>query len=371
VVDYKQPAFYLRNLPLTDSLISISNDRIATALLNAGNAYSEKIIDIPRATSTYESLISRFPSDDLVPEALYNLYKINKEENSIKAEAYRQRLLQNYPESEYAKILSDPEYYSKKMAELNMTEKLYTDAYTQYSEENFGTAIELCNDALIKFGENILAPKFTLLRAYSIARTSDERAFKEALTELIKKWPGSEESRRAESLIAYLNQEMPELKVEEDKVIAAELYIADTAAVHVFGIIISNPSFNVNQAAFDVISYNIDNYTNKNYRTEGTLVDNKYILITVSGFTDYSQTMDYFTAFKAEGTIRNPSASKITPFIISLENLNLQRRSRSPMRNFCAAAPSVVSPSRLTRQCLANSTCRMYDAGRTGACGSR
>jgi outer membrane protein assembly factor BamD (BamD/ComL family) len=238
VLDYKQPAFYLRNLPLTDSLIAISNDRIATALLNAGNAYSEKISDITRATTSYESLISRFPADDLVPEALYNLYKINKDGNSIKAEAYRQRLLQNYPESEYAKILSDPEYYSKKMADLNMTEKLYENAYGQYSEENFGTAIELCNDALAKFGESILAPKFSLLRAYSIARTSDERAFKEALADLIKKWPGSEEGNRAESLIAYLNQEIPELKVEEDKVIAAELYIADTTAVHVFGIII-------------------------------------------------------------------------------------------------------------------------------------
>jgi hypothetical protein len=125
---------------------------------------------------------------------------------------------------------------------------------------------------------------------------------------------------------------MPELKVEEDKVIAAELYIADTTAVHVFGIIISNPSFNVNQAAFDVISYNIDNYTNKNYRTEGTLVDNKYILITVSGFTDYSQAMDYFSAFKTEGTIRNPSVSKITPFIISLENLNTLNRDKNPER---------------------------------------
>ncbi len=52
-----------------------------------------------------------------------------------------------------------------------------------------------------------------------------------------------------------------------------------------------DPSFNINQASFDVISYNIDNYTNKNYRTDGQLVDNKYVMITVSGFTDNTQAL--------------------------------------------------------------------------------
>ena len=58
-----------------------------------------------------------------------------------------------------------------------------------------------------------------------------------------------------------------------------------------FVLIITDPAFNINQATFDVISYNIDNYTNKNYRTEGLLVDNKYIMITVSGFSDYTQSL--------------------------------------------------------------------------------
>ena len=64
---------------------------------------------------------------------------------------------------------------------------------------------------------------------------------------------------------------MPELKIEEEKEIATELYVADTIPLHSFAIVIMDPSFNINQATFDVISYNIDNYTNKNYRTEGQL----------------------------------------------------------------------------------------------------
>jgi tetratricopeptide (TPR) repeat protein len=332
VHDYKKPEFYLKNLPLTDSLIIISNEKIANALLNAGKAYSERILDQGKATETYESLITRFSGSELVPETLYNLYKINKEGNNSKSESYRQRLLEKYPASEFARILSDPAYYEKKMADLKITEKLYEDTYNEYNAEKFNEAISLCDSALKKYPQDLLSSKFLLLRAYSVARISDERKFKEELNNLIKTWPESAESNKAKEIIAYLNQKIPQLKVEEDKAIAAELYIADTTVTHIFVLIITDPAFNINQATFDVISYNIDNFTNKNYKTEGVLVDNKYIMITVSGFLNYSQAFDYYNAFKTEKFVRNPSGTKMNTSIISNDNLKVLNKDKSPGR---------------------------------------
>ena len=56
------------------------------------------------------------------------------------------------------------------------------------------------------------------------------RSFKEELNRLIKAWPATDEGKKAAELAAYLNQKLPELKIEEDKEIAAELYVADTTA---------------------------------------------------------------------------------------------------------------------------------------------
>ena len=332
VLDYKNPEFYLKNLPLTDSLISLSDERIANALLNAGSAYAEKILDLGRANETYESLISRFPNNELVPEALYNLYRVNKDANNTKAETYRQRLLEKYPESEFARILSDPAYYEKKMADLKIAQNLYEEAYNLYSKEEFSNAITICDDGLKKYPKDLLAPKFMLLRAYSVARVSDERSFKEELNNLVKTWPETAESKKALEIIAFLNQKIPELKVEEDKEIAAELYKTDSASAHVFILIISDPSFNINLATFDVISYNIDNYTNNNYRTIGSLVDNKYIMITVSGFADYASTLNYYNSFRTDQFIRNPSGAKMMTFIISDNNLSVLNKDKDPGR---------------------------------------
>ncbi len=216
--DYKKPEFYLKNLPLKDSLIVISNNRIVNALLNAGKVYAQRIPDTLRATETFESLINRFPSSDLIPETLYNLYNINRPGNNAKSEAYRQRLLQKYPDNEFARILSDPAYYEKKMSEMKLVEKTYDDAYNAYASEKFNDAITISDDALKKYPQDKLAPKFLLLRAYSVGRTSDERTFKEELTKLIKAWPDATESKKAAEIVAYpqpencLNSKLKKIK---------------------------------------------------------------------------------------------------------------------------------------------------------------
>lgn len=332
ILDYKKPEFYLRNLPLSDSAMAASDSRIANAYLNAGKAYADKILDPAGATENLEKILTRYPDNELVPEALYNLYKVNKDINPSKSELYRQRLIENHPSTEFAMMISDPEYFEKKMEILRMSEQLYQEAYNSYSREDFYAAIVLCDSALKKFSQDPLAPKFQLLRAYSVARTSDERTFKDELSIVIKQWPGSEESKKAGEIIAFINQEIPELKVEEEKQIAEELYVADTSMVHNFALVIENPAFNINQATFDVISHNIDNYTNLNYRTEGELVENKYIIISVSGFRNFARAMEYYRSFQVDKMVRNPSASKMYSFIISNANRKVLDNDKKPDR---------------------------------------
>jgi tetratricopeptide (TPR) repeat protein len=330
--DNKNPQFYLRNLPMSDSMVSVSNDKIANAYLEAGKIYNERISDKPKAVESFETLLKRFPGSDLEPEVFYYTFLILKEENSTKAETFRQRLLEKYPGNDFAKILSDPDYYKKKTEELRKTEILYGEAYNAYTTENFDRAIALCDTALKIYPKHELAPKFLLLRAYCIARTSDERKFKEELASLIKLWPRTPESQKAADIISYLNLRVPELKVEEEKQIASEIYAADSLSQHVFALIILNSSFNLNQAVFDVISYNIDNYANKNYRTEGTLVDDKYIMITVSGFTDIPAAKEYYKTFRIEKIVRNSSKAPVMTFIIGKANLESLNKDKNPER---------------------------------------
>jgi tetratricopeptide (TPR) repeat protein len=332
IMDNKKPEFYLLNLPVNDSLKKISDEKIANALLEAGKIYHEKFLDNPKAVESFEYLMKRYPNNELEPEALYNTYKVFREENNPRSETYRQRLLEKYPSNEFSRILSDPDYYNKKMEELRQAEKLYVAAYEAYQKENFTEAMSISDNALAQYPKHELAPKFMLLRDYCIARTSDERTFKNELNRLIKLWPETEEAKRASEIIAWLNQEIPHLKVEEDKQVAKEIYREEKSSPHTFALIIQDTGFNLNQATFDVISYNIDNYSNQNYRTQGSLVENKYIMILVSGFADLKSALDYYNAFDIARAVRNPSGSKMMSFIIGKTNLDVLNNDKNPER---------------------------------------
>lgn len=319
--DNKKPEFYLKDLPLTDSLLKISNEKVAIALLKAGKAYAQNIQDTVRSTETYEALLTRYPESPVIPEALYDLYRVNSPVNKLKSEAYRQRLIERFPESEFAKILSDPDYYRTRLAEMKTTEIYYEEAYNLYSKEDFTGSIAKITETMKIYPENALSAKFMLLHAYSIARLEDERAFRDGLKLLIAAYPDTPESDKAKELLEYVKEQVPEIKIEEEKVAAAGLYVADTTDTRTFVLIISDPSFNVNQATFDVISYNIDYYTNRNFKTEGALTDKKYVMITVSGFQNYAQAMDYRRKFISSAPVRNSTGAKMTTFVIGGENL--------------------------------------------------
>ena len=330
--DNKNPAFYLQNLPMTNSLLAISNDRIALALFNAGKAYSEMLNEHTRATEMLELLRRRFPQHELAPEALSNLYTINRSINTARSETYRQDIIANYPESEFAKMLVDPNYFEKKLAEMKMSETLYEKAYNLYISENFAESINVADEALMQFPDDNLAPKFMLLKAYCVAKIGGERNFKEELNNLIRRFPESAEAQRASEISAHLNQTIPELQIEEDRQIAHEIYIADITQNHYFAVVIENPAFNINQATFDIISYNIDNYTNENYRTEASLVDNRFIIIMVAGFRDFNAALEYYNNFLAERLIRNISENRVYTFLISNQNLNTLKDDKNPER---------------------------------------
>lgn len=145
-------------------------------------------------------------------------------------------------------------------------------------------------------------------------------------------WPGSDEAARATEIIAWLNQEIPQLKVEEDQVIAREIYIEEMESQHVFVVIVSNSAFNINQGTFDIITYNIDTYTNRNFRAQGVLVDNRYVMYTVSGFANVADAMDYYNAFQAGRVIRNPAGVPMMTFIIGKSNLEALNADKNPER---------------------------------------
>ena len=313
--------YYLRNLPMTDSLMNLSVTKSANALLGEGKILALRLSDTTRAAESLEAAAKTGNDDMTRAEALYELYRLLHNSDPARAERRRTELLTEFPKSEYALILSDPDYVRKQQEMATKAQKSYETAYEAFTSEKYAEAQAICREALMQYPDDQLAPKFMLLDAMATGATGGEMAYKEKLDSLTAKYPATPEGKRAAEIIAFLRKEIPAIQVAEDTHIAEELYEQDTLQPHYVMIIAGNVQANMNQMVFDVINFNLDNFTDKNYRTEGKTVDTDYILITVGTFKDAAEAAAWLRAFNPSAYIREAGSADLSLFIISRDNL--------------------------------------------------
>ncbi|MCA1757195.1 MAG: hypothetical protein LC649_07045 [Bacteroidales bacterium] len=326
----KSADYYLRNLPLTDSLVEISNERIALALYNAGRILAEQLEEVILAAEYYDRFVSRFPDHMMVPQALYNLVMLSRNKSPALAEGYSRRLVSEYPETEFAKIISDPDYYSKRIEEERRSAQLYNQAFEEYKNGNNTAALSLCETGLEKYPGSELIPKFNLLRTFAMATMVDERELKAMLAAIVQEFPESPEAERASALITHLNTEIPELKIEEEQQKARELFSTDITGPHYFVAVIMNNNEDINRLTFDVINFNIDNYTSENYSANGELRNNRFVMITVGTFPGRDEATAYRESFDPAMIFGDHTSARVITFIITPDNINILKNENDP-----------------------------------------
>ena len=109
MVDEKNPLFYLRQIPLTEEAMEASNEILAEALYHAALLFKDKVENYSRAEMTFDRLMSKFPDYKTMVIADYNYFILLGRVGRIaEANLIKQRLMENFPERKYAKMLDDP-----------------------------------------------------------------------------------------------------------------------------------------------------------------------------------------------------------------------------------------------------------------------
>jgi len=313
--------FYLKNLPLTDSLMAQSRQKSAAALLAEGKVLASRIRDTTLAATSFEDASKPGGTDIVRAEALWELYRLLQKNDPARAERRRSELLSLFPASEYARILSDPDYVRKQTEASRASGVLYETAYNAFATGSYEEAFTLCENALKMYGRDQLAPKFMLLQAMAAGASRGETAYKEGLDSLVARYPSTPEAVRAAEIIEVLLREIPEMRIADDIKIAETLYVTDTLQPHYVLLVAANVSANLNQMVFDVINFNLDNFSDKNYRSEGSAAENKFLTITVGPFITSSEAMAYLKLFDPLKEIRGAAEAQISVFVISRDNL--------------------------------------------------
>jgi hypothetical protein len=198
---------YINQIPppeARDSLVQVRN----TAYFDAGLAYKEQFAAYLQAKDRLLTLLS-FDSDYTLP-SLYHLYQIEEETGGAKALTYKNQIISEYPNSQYAAILQNPEAAEGALARF---EERYTLLEERFKAQAFEEVIDQSFDAILSLQEENLRSRFSLLRAHAIGRLDGIAAYERALSEVALAFPnqkaGEEASRRL--------LEVRDLKPKEEK----------------------------------------------------------------------------------------------------------------------------------------------------------
>ncbi|HVF82392.1 MAG TPA: tetratricopeptide repeat protein [Flavisolibacter sp.] len=197
----------LSKLPTTPEAVKASNDSIKTALFTLGAVYLNELEDYASAITTYEEIRRRFPNAEREDELLFNLYyAYTKAGNATQAASIKRLLLDKYPSSRYATILSTGKDPQAKKASSPEATKAYENVYNLYIEGKFGEAETAKHIADSTYKTTFWQPQLLYIEAVYNIRQRQDSVAKSVLQTLISQNSNAALTSKAQNLLSVLNR---------------------------------------------------------------------------------------------------------------------------------------------------------------------
>lgn len=305
----KSVEYYLQYLPLTDSLMRASHDRIKSALFAAGRIYVSILKDEPHGIAMFEELNARYPGSIYELPSWIELHKLK-----YKTAAYRDLITQRYPESNYAKYLLDPNFFQEMEATRQLRERKYAEAASLYKNGDYTAAGKLASEVLKLQPDSFLLPKVKFLELIGKGKTVAQEDFSKLLDQYLADYPTSP----AKPIVAKLSEMIRknslatlEKMIERlDSAAASQQgtnpalrrndpfggkYSYDEELFHYF--VISFPKsarVDVNRLIFDIANFNIDYYTSFDFEVEEIRLNDETSMVVVRSLPNKEEGLGYF-----------------------------------------------------------------------------
>ncbi|HKL37917.1 MAG TPA: tetratricopeptide repeat protein [Bacteroidales bacterium] len=337
-------SYYLQDLPISDSAMEASDKKIQEAWYQVANIYMNDLENTPKAIEAFENLNQRFPNNPYKPGTYYYLYKLNRETgNTDEANRYKERIIRRYPESNYAKVLNNPDYFRELEQAKNRMERMYAQTLQLYKQGQYQRVMDSCNRALENFNETSYLARFEYLKALSVGQTSDIVTFRNSLQKVTDQYPDTEVAREANNTLSYLKKtELRQISQKfaqnkpgkkngrskqqppdsRPKPRADTIYSLEKDIPYYFMVITETQNTDLGRLKFDLINFNLDFFLQKDYTTSSQPFNEFFTAITIKRFEDYESAQKYYNLLskKEERVFKQEGMENYRYFFISVKN---------------------------------------------------
>ena len=343
----KSREYYLTDIPSNDSLIQISNNKMEKALLKIGEVYLNDLKNNEEAINAFLYLNKKFPNGNYkLPSYyyLYNLYKTTN--NSALSEKYKNKIINNYPDSKYTMVLTNPLFFKELKKKGFEEENYYTTTYNLFKANNYSTVISNCTDAFKKYPDSELLSKFSFLNALASGKLYGIKELKKKLNEVSIKYPKSETGIRAKELLVSIekNELSPLLtqvkqtqtnkidtkttsinkpdSIIKKEIIDKEILYKLKEKEQYYFVLVIDKNIDVNMLKFKLINFNIDYFLQEDYSTENKPFNEYFEIVSIKTLKNIKDANEYYDIFrvKENNVLDTFHDVSYQYFIISIDN---------------------------------------------------
>ncbi|MEX1000744.1 MAG: tetratricopeptide repeat protein [Crocinitomicaceae bacterium] len=287
------------NLPLTKSAMDSSINRLMNSLYMLGIIYKEQLKENDEAINYFSKIIDRDVQHPKVLPAYYQLYLLYKNKDASLANRYKEKILTDYPDSEIAEIIQDPDYLKKKQETEQEELREYGKTLEDYRYHRYSTVLTQCNLVIANDTTNEYLYKYYLLKAFSVAKlqSGNVNAVKEPLQELYSLAPQSDEGKEAKTYLDKLSRGLnivnPNTTTKEDP----SPFIYDKEMEHYFILVFPTSAGKINATQVKLSNFNTDFFKSARLKITVAQMGTENQLVVVQKFSNQEKAANYVTAF--------------------------------------------------------------------------
>ena len=301
--------YYMAQIPFTEEQVAESNGIIAEGLYNSGVIFKDKLDNLPRSEKQFMRLIGGdYSNFEKKAETYYHLYLLYMRKGDRQtADSYVARLKQEYPESEWTTLLTDPNFVENARLGVHLEDSLYAATYDAFKAARYKEVRGNVSVSEQRFPLGANRDKFLFIGGLGKLNDGDYEGCIDDLNTVVKKYPQSPIAVMAGMIVKGVNEgrqlqggkfdleniwERRSQVLNESDSTAVREFSNDRNAAFIYMIAYQPDSIDANRMLFELARYNFTSFMVRNFDIEVEQVDGLNRML-VKGFRNYDEALQY------------------------------------------------------------------------------
>ncbi|MEE1142138.1 MAG: hypothetical protein U0L22_00710 [Bacteroidales bacterium] len=347
--------YYTKDIPFSQGAKDTAHSEIAEALLAAGYIYYQGLHNYGKAIETFLELHRRYPTHKNVLPSSYHLYRLyDKIGQYPNSNFYKNKILNEYPDSEFAMMINNPDYWDELAKSNENAERLYADVYNTYLRHRYEETITKSQNVIdsLKIGPYI--PKLLYVQALAKGRIYGIDTLAMDLNLILHNYTESEIAPMIESQLKHLASAYPDGKIDltytpktkeeisdskkendetkkentkDEKINKDDILDAETLVFryrdmkHYYVLLFDEDKIDALELERRVNSYNDSLFADNKLNTMAMLFTMTKQMLSVRQFENKEQAMNYYNSMQSDSSpLSTYDRNSFVHFVISTQN---------------------------------------------------